>query len=65
VGGNMEYPFYIYLHTNGELIYKNAFCVDSMGAWDYFDSDFVVKWWFVENEEQLCDVKVVSKRLIK
>lgn len=37
---------YWYLHENGELIWKNAYVVDSVGAADYFDSPFVRRWWY-------------------
>lgn len=36
---------YWYQHKNGERIFKPAFVVDSIGARDYFDSPFVVKYW--------------------
>jgi hypothetical protein len=34
---------YYYLHTNGDLIWRNAFVVDSDVT--YFDSDFVKRHW--------------------
>lgn len=37
---------YYYLHTNGDLIHKPASVVDSDP--DYFDSDFVRRWWKVD-----------------
>lgn len=36
---------YYYQHSNGKLIHKPAFTVDSLGASNYFEGDFVVKWW--------------------
>lgn len=42
---------YFYLHTNGELIEKNAFVVESEGVQSYFNSPFVVKYWIVTTEE--------------
>lgn len=36
---------YVYKHENGEFIWKNAFVVDLLGAFDYFDSPFVLKYW--------------------
>lgn len=44
---------YAYLHTNGNIIEKNKIVVDSKpgGPIDYFDSDFVVKWWKIKPEE--------------
>lgn len=36
---------YWYLHSNGERIFKSSIVVDSVGAWVYFDSPFVVKYW--------------------
>jgi len=44
---------YYYLHTNGALIHKNSSVVDSLGASDYFDSDFVVKWWVMDDESRM------------
>lgn len=41
---------YYYLHTNGNLIYKNAYVVDSDP--DYFDSPFVKKWWRFDSTER-------------
>ena len=43
---------YYYLHTNGGLIHKSALAVDSMGAGEYFDSDFVVTWWLVDDQKR-------------
>jgi len=60
-----DYPFYVYLHTNGELITKNPWVVDSMGASEYFDSSFVVKYWLVKNDEELEGVKKQAVKLIK
>jgi len=36
---------YWYLHTNGERFFKPAVVVDSIGAFDYFNSPFVKKFW--------------------
>jgi len=44
---------YYYLHTNGDLIHKNASVVDSDGASSYFDSDFVKQWWAMDDENRL------------
>ena len=44
---------YYYLHTNGELIHKNACAVDSDGASSYFDSDFVKSYWSMDDESRL------------
>ncbi|GAG54003.1 unnamed protein product [marine sediment metagenome] len=41
---------YYYLHTDGDLIYKNALIVDSDPA--YFDSPFVKKYWFFDSEQR-------------
>ncbi len=42
---------YVYLHENGSLIRKTDFVVESLGAWDYFDSDFVQNWWWFKTNE--------------
>lgn len=44
---------YYYLHTNGDLIHKNASVVNSDGASSYFDSDFVKNWWCLDDESRL------------
>ena len=49
---------YFYLHTNGQLIEKNAFVVESEGAQSYFNSPFVVKYWVASNEE---DIEAIKK----
>lgn len=36
---------YFYEHTNGEIIYQTDKVVDSIGAHDYYNSPFVVRWW--------------------
>ena len=36
---------YFYEHVNGKIISKTDMVVDSIGPHDYFDSDFVVRWW--------------------
>ena len=54
---------YYYLHTNGELIYKNAYSVDSLGAFDYFDSDFVQKYWIIDTENIKSIKKMISEAL--
>lgn len=41
---------YYYLHTNGSMIYKNAFAVESDP--NYFDSDFVKKYWRFNSESR-------------
>ena len=41
---------YYYLHTNGDLIHKSAFVVDSDPQ--YFDSDFVKKVWTINTEDR-------------
>jgi hypothetical protein len=54
---------YYYLHVNGQLIYKSAYGVDAMGAEEYFDSPYVVKYWYVKSEMSLNMVKVEAKEL--
>lgn len=41
---------YVYLHKNGKLIQKPEICIDD--PWDYFNSPFVVKWWYVKADER-------------
>lgn len=41
---------YYYLHTNGDLIHKPAFVVDSDSS--YFDSPFVKKVWTLDTEDR-------------
>lgn len=49
----MRYPFYAYLHTNGELIRKTSVvCEVGTTPEEYFDSPFVKKWWRVTSLEQ-------------
>ena len=46
-------PGYYYLHTNGEVIAKPFMVVDQGGGpSEYFDSDFVKKWWRVDTEDE-------------
>lgn len=42
--------WYYYLHTNGDLIGKNPFVVDSDVG--YFDSDFVKRTWKIETGDR-------------
>jgi len=39
-----------YLHTNGDLIFKHAGCFFNTTPAEYFESDFVVKWWEFPSE---------------
>ncbi|MFH1721201.1 MAG: hypothetical protein ABH950_01205 [Candidatus Altiarchaeota archaeon] len=41
---------YYYLHTNGDLIHKNAIVVDADP--NYFDSDFVKKVWKLDDTDR-------------
>ncbi len=41
---------YYYLHTNGDLIYKNAYVVDSDP--EYFTSPFVRKFWCIRTDNR-------------
>lgn len=50
---------YFYLHTNGDLIEKNAHVVESVGVNDYFNSPFVRKYWVATTEK---DVKQIEKQ---
>lgn len=58
---------YFYLHTNGELIEKNAFVVESEGVQSYFTSPYVVKYWVASTEEDVESIKKNADeiRLIK
>ena len=49
---------YYYLHTNGALIKKNAFVVESAGVNSYFNSPFVIKHWVATTPE---DVEIIRK----
>ena len=42
--------WYYYLHTNGDLIGKNPYVVDSDPS--YFDSDFVKRTWKIDTEDR-------------
>ena len=53
---------YCYLHTNGEVIMKAAVGVGCDPS-DYFDSDFVKKWWKVNPFERGDCWKVVLEAL--
>jgi len=46
----MKTSWYYYLHTNGNLIYRNPAVVDSDP--DYFDSPFVKKVWKINAENR-------------
>jgi len=48
---------YFYLYTNGELIEKNAFVVESEGVQSYFNSPFVVKYWVASIEEDEASIR--------
>ncbi len=44
---------YYYLHTNGDIIYKNPIVADSdalSGPYEYFDSDFVQEYWAIDSK---------------
>jgi len=45
-----KYDCYYYLHINGSLIPRNPFVVDSDPL--YFESDFVRKFWRINNKEE-------------
>lgn len=50
---------YYYLHTNGELISKPAFVVESAGVEDYFNSPMVRKWWVATTDK---DVRQIERQ---
>lgn len=56
---------YYYLHTNGQLIEKNAYVVDSLGPDEYFEGGFVVKWWVVNTKEEFERVEEEADKLRK
>ena len=44
---------YYYEHTNGEIIRKPAFVVETNTTpEEYFDSPFVKRWWYELEEEE-------------
>ena len=61
--------WYYYLHTNGDLIGKNPVAVDYNGANDYFESDFVRKYWLIDttNRENawtfICEALAMGARI--
>ena len=61
------FDYYYYLHVNGDLIVKNGIVVDDMGPDQYFEGDFVVKWWGVDpsSRESLIEMLVGVKGLLK
>ncbi len=58
-----EVEMYYYLHTNGQLIPKRKVVVDSIGAKEYFESDFVVKWWYIDSADQYARMIVEADEL--
>jgi hypothetical protein len=44
---------YFYEHTNGKIIGKIDYVVDSVGPYDYFDSPFVKRWWHEEDKKKI------------
>jgi len=42
---------YYYLHTNGNIIYKPPAVMIGTTESDYFDSPFVVRYWYIITEE--------------
>lgn len=42
---------YYYLHTNGNVIYKPMSVLFNTTAAEYFDSPFVIKYWYVKTKE--------------
>ena len=50
---------YYYEHENGEIIKKSNFVVDSIGPYEYFDSPFVIRWWYEEDmkEQDKCNTQ--------
>jgi len=51
---------YYYKHENGEIIKKIDYVVDSIGAFDYFDSPYVLAWWHINDETGECDKNASS-----
>tara|TARA_R110000772_G_scaffold99174_1_gene198809 strand:- start:82464 stop:82649 length:186 start_codon:yes stop_codon:yes gene_type:complete len=53
--------YYQYEHTNGAIITKVAYVVDTGGGpLEYFDSDFCKSWWMVEKNTETGEVKNVD-----
>lgn len=56
-------PGYYYLHTNGQIILKPFYVVDSVGPSDYFDSPFVVSWGKAQTQEEYNELITRLKEL--
>jgi hypothetical protein len=51
----LQYPYYIYLHTNGTLITKTCHIVNADP--NYFDSLYVVRYWYISSDKDLAEAK--------
>lgn len=59
-----NYPYYIYLHTNGNLIAKVAYVVDKYSSpKEYFNSPYVKKWWKVKSPDDFEKIQAEAKEL--
>jgi hypothetical protein len=45
-------PGYYYLHRNGGMVFKPKVVMTNIEKSEYFDSPFVVKFWYIETEEE-------------
>ena len=48
---------YQYLHTNGQIINKPDGVMWNTRPEDYFDNDFVVCWWHIDDETGETDAR--------
>jgi len=52
---------YYYLHVNGQILWKPSILVDSDP--NYFDSPYVVKYWYIDSQMSYNRMKVEAKEL--
>ena len=45
-------PGYYYLHSGGGIVFKPKIVMTNIEESEYFDSPFVVKYWFIETKEE-------------
>lgn len=61
------YPYYIFLHTNGNLVSRTRRTVEKDGrnAEEYFSqSETVTKWWKVRSQEEYQQVEEESRKIL-
>ena len=54
---------YYYLHINGQLVFKAPAVVNPLGAHDFFDSDMVVKYWYVKTTDDHNEMLIELSKL--